>query len=92
MFRGGPEIKAKKFFSGGEQRRWTIGRAATGARPKAVQGRVREGVSPSRKGVRGYYPRENFDILYDRMCILECRIATLYVYDLWPWMEERGIN
>ena len=40
----------------------------------------------------GVLPPGKFDILYDRMCILECRIAALYVYDLWPWMEERGIN
>ena len=48
------------------------------ARPKAVRGWVREGVSPSRKGIRGYNPRENVDICDARMCILECRIGIVY--------------
>jgi len=48
------------------------------AKPKAVRGWVREGVFPSRNGVRGYYPRENFDICDARMRILECRIGIVY--------------
>ena len=41
------------------------------ARSQAMRGWVREGVSASRLGVRGYYPREYFDILDAHMCILD---------------------
>ena len=39
------------------------------------------GVTPSRKGVRGYYPRETVYTFYAPLCILECRIGIVYGYD-----------
>jgi hypothetical protein len=50
------------------------------ARPQAVWGWVREGVSPSRKGVQGYHPRKFFDIFDAGMCILECGIGIVYQF------------
>ena len=48
------------------------------ARSQAVREWLREGVSASRLGFRGYYPRENFDISDARIYILECRIGIVY--------------
>ena len=55
----------------------TVGRAAAAGRPKARSavgrpggGWVREGSLPPVKGVRGCYPRENFEIVYSKLCIL----------------------
>ena len=56
----------------------TIGRAAAAGRPEARSAGGRPGggfgrgspSTPSRKGVRGYHPRENFEILYRKRCIL----------------------
>ena len=39
------------------------------------------GMTPSRKGVRGYYPRENVYTFYVTFFILECRIGIVYGYD-----------
>ena len=48
-----------------------------GPRPNAVRGWVLE-VVPLPLGSPGYYPRENVDTFYARMCILECSICMVY--------------
>jgi hypothetical protein len=45
--------------------------------PEAVLGVGPGGGDPSRKGVRGYHPRENFRNLTTLMCILETEISLL---------------
>ena len=72
-------------YRGGSRNCWwggcwvqTIGRAAAAGRPEARSAGGRPGggfgrgspSTPSRKGVRGYHPRENFEILYRKRCIL----------------------
>jgi hypothetical protein len=49
-------------------------------RRRPCWGWVREGVAPSRKGVRGYHPRENFTNLTTLMCILETEIFTFVLH------------
>jgi hypothetical protein len=49
-------------------------------RRRPCWGWVREGVTPSRKGVRGYYPRENFRNLTTLMCILETENFTFVLH------------
>ena len=53
----------------------TVGRAAAAGRPKARSAVGRPGGSgrgspPPVKGVRGCHPRENFEIVYSKLCIL----------------------
>jgi hypothetical protein len=57
------------------------GLGARPARPPAVLGvGPGGGEPPSRKGVRGYYPRENFRNLTTLMCILETEIFTFVLH------------
>jgi hypothetical protein len=55
------------------------GGGAKGAGGRAGGGSGR-GCSPSRKGVRGYYPRENFRNLTTLMCILETENFTFVLH------------
>jgi hypothetical protein len=56
-------------------------REARPARPEAVLGvGPGGGEPPSRKGVRGYHPRENFRNLTTLMCILETEIFTFVLH------------
>ena len=55
-----------------------IGREATAGTAEGRAGVGARGGIPSRKGVRGYNPRENLDICDARMYILECRIGIVY--------------
>jgi hypothetical protein len=59
-----------------------VGRAtgtAGGAGGRAGGGSGR-GLTPSRKGVRGYHPRENVRNLTTLMCILETEIFTFLLH------------
>jgi hypothetical protein len=47
---------------------------------EGVRGGSGRGFIPSRKGVRGYHPRENFRNLTTLMCILETEIFTFVLH------------
>ena len=59
-------------------------------RPLAADARSHSRAGMSAGGVA--WSSKEGDISDDRMCILECRIGAVYGHDLWPWLEERGIN
>jgi hypothetical protein len=54
-----------------------VGAKGAGGRAGGGSGR---GLTPFRKGVRGYHPRENFRNLTTLMCILETEIFTFVLH------------
>jgi hypothetical protein len=67
-------------YGGGWTREARPARPEAPTAPEAVLGAGPGGGRPSRKGVRGYHPRENFRNLTNLMCILETENFTFVLH------------